>query len=185
MELRPQDVVVVLKVLLPKGPRNWTYTTLGEELCMSASQVFRSIERAQAASLMARPALGQIPGVAGVDSIAWLNPNRSNLKEFLVHGVRYAFPVHRGGPTRGIPTAVAAPPLNQHVLPPPLPPVWPWAEGSVRGTEFSPLYKNAPLAALRDEKLYELLALTDAIRDGRAREREIAVRELTSRIDSY
>ena len=38
-------------------------------------------------------------------------------------------------------------------------------------------------AALQDPRLYELLALVDAIRDGRAREREIAVRELTSRID--
>jgi len=32
--------------------------------------------------------------------------------------------------------------------------------------------------------LYELLALLDAIRDGRAREREFAIRELSARIDS-
>jgi hypothetical protein len=112
-------------------------------------------------------------------------PNRANLKEFLVHGAKYAFPVHRGGLVRGVPTAHAAPPLDQHFLessdPPP---VWPAAEGAMRGTEFSPLYKNVPQAALRDPKLYELLALVDAIRDGRAREREIAVRELTARIDS-
>jgi hypothetical protein len=62
--------------------------------------------------------------------------------------------------------------------------VWPDAEGSVRGIEFSPLYKNVPQAALRDTKLYELLALVDAIREGRAREREVAIRELTARIDS-
>jgi hypothetical protein len=37
---------------------------------------------------------------------------------------------------------------------------------------------------LKDRKLYELLALVDAIREGRAREREIAIRELTARIDS-
>ena len=30
----------------------------------------------------------------------------------------------------------------------------------------------------------ELLALVDAIREGRAREREIAIRELTARIDA-
>jgi hypothetical protein len=54
----------------------------------------------------------------------------------------------------------------------------------VRGIAFSPLYKNAPQAALRDPKLYELLALVDAIREGRSREREIAIRELTARINS-
>jgi hypothetical protein len=37
---------------------------------------------------------------------------------------------------------------------------------------------------LRDPKLHELLALVDAIREGRAREREIAIQELTKRIDS-
>ncbi len=37
---------------------------------------------------------------------------------------------------------------------------------------------------MRDPKLYELLALVDAIREGRAREREIAIRELTAKIDS-
>jgi hypothetical protein len=40
------------------------------------------------------------------------------------------------------------------------------------------------MVAQRDEKFYELLALVDAIRDGRARESEIAIRELSSRIDS-
>ena len=53
----------------------------------------------------------------------------------------------------------------------------------MRGVEFSPLYKNVPAAAQRDPKLYELLALVDAIRDGRTRERELAIRELTIRIE--
>jgi hypothetical protein len=50
---------------------------------------------------------------------------------------------------------------------------------SVRGIEFSAPYKHAPQSALRDPKLCELLALVDAIREGRARERKIAIRELT------
>ena len=52
------------------------------------------------------------------------------------------------------------------------------------GIAFSPLYRNVPAAALRDPKLYGFLTLVDAIREGRAREREIAIQELTSRIDS-
>jgi len=181
MDLCSQDAVVVLKLLLPSGPRTWTYANLGQELFMSASQVFRSIERAAHARL-----LDFLPPPPSSDKLKrplFGNPNRGNLKEFLIHGVKYAFPAQRGGLTRGVPTAEGAPPLSKHLLPAPFPPVWPLSEGSVRGTEFSPLYKNEPKAALRDPRLYELLALVDAIRDGRSREREIAVRELTSRID--
>lgn len=188
MELRPQDIVVVLK-LLANGPQVWTYAKLGDELGMSPSQVFRSVDRAEIARLLEPPTMlppTPPPNWPSQDRpVPPFSPNRGNLKEFLVHGVKYAFPVRRGSLVRGIPTAHAAPPLDQHIAqsfePPP---VWPFANGSVRGTEFSPLYKNVPEASLRDRKLYELLALVDAIRDGRAREREIAIRELTTRIDS-
>lgn len=186
MALLPQDVVVVLKFLASgRSASHWTYARLGEELSMSPSQVFRSVDRAEIARLLERPPVPPPPSLSPQNNVAswWLN--RANVKEFLVHGVKYAFPVHRGGLVRGIRTAHAAPPLDTQIAassePPP---VWPYAEGSVRGTEFSPLYKNVPEAARRDPKLYELLALVDAIRDGRAREREIAIRELTSRIDA-
>jgi hypothetical protein len=189
MELRPQDIVVALKLLLPQKNRHWTYASLADELCMSSSQAFRSVERAEVAGLL-KPTtnLTSSPnGEPGKQSAISGPVNRSNLKEFLIHGVQYAFPVQRGAITRGMPTAEAAPPLNQHLMPPPpsqLPPVWPFAEGRTRGLELPPLYKNAPKAAMRDPELYELLALVDAIRGGRAREREIAARELVSRIDA-
>ncbi|MEG7523780.1 MAG: hypothetical protein M3H12_11860 [Chromatiales bacterium] len=51
--------------------------------------------------------------------------------------------------------------------------------------EFSPLYKSAPGAAKRDPALYELLVLVDAIRGGRARERELAIKELRARLEQY
>jgi len=41
-----------------------------------------------------------------------------------------------------------------------------------------------PHAALRDPNLYQLLALVDAIRDGRARERNLAERDLVQRLRS-
>jgi hypothetical protein len=65
------------------------------------------------------------------------------------------------------------------------PPVWPLAEGPVRGYSFAPLHKNVPQAALKDRRLYELLALVDALRDGRARERELAARELKNRLEKH
>jgi hypothetical protein len=111
--------------------------------------------------------------------------NRAALLEFLLHGIRYAFPAEKGALTRGVPTGYAAPPLNETIAastdPPP---VWPYAEGAARGYRFAPLHKNVPQAAMEDVRLYELLALVDAIRDGRARERELVGRELTKRLEA-
>lgn len=187
MKLRPQDVVVVLK-LLANNLNPWNYAGLGEQLGMSASHVFASVSRAEAAHLLTAFNIPSSPARKGRGILPDLiEPNRANLKEFLIHGVKYAFPVERGGPTRGIPTAEAAPPLKQYFPENfPLPPVWPYAQDddrATRGIEFSPLYKNVPAAALRDPKLYQLLSLVDAIREGRAREREIAIQQLTRKID--
>ncbi|MGD0267911.1 MAG: hypothetical protein ABSB14_02520 [Candidatus Sulfotelmatobacter sp.] len=186
MPLHSQDVVVLLKLIANRdASKRWTYAELGKDLFMSPSQVFRSIERTEKARLLVAPLVptSRDDGEQTPGGMLW--PNNNNLKEFLIHGVKYAFPVERGGPTRGIPTAEATGPLNRHLQQDfPLPPVWPYAEGHLRGIAFSPLHKNVPQAALQDSKLYELLALVDAIREGRAREREIAIRELTARIDS-
>jgi hypothetical protein len=64
------------------------------------------------------------------------------------------------------------------------PPVWPDPLGQVRGYEFCPLYSSVPYACKVDPKLYELLALVDAIRDGRARERKITIKEVQSKFQS-
>jgi hypothetical protein len=97
--------------------------------------------------------------------------------------VKYSFPAEHGEVTRGLPTSFAAPPLKDEIASvDELPPVWPWREGKTRGIALEPLYRSAPAAALRDPILFELLALVDAIRDGRARERKIAEKELISRL---
>ena len=85
--------------------------------------------------------------------------------------------------TRGIPTGFAAPPLVDGIPKRDEPtPVWHDHEGKDRGFEFSPLFKSAPKAVAKDKRLYELLVLVDAIRGGRARERDIAVKELRARL---
>jgi len=113
-------------------------------------------------------------------------PHLRNLEEFLIHGVKYVFVPEQGELTRGMPTAHAAAPMNKRIAasadPPP---VWPDAKGNTRGIAFSPLYGVAPTAAQADPKLYELLVLVDAIRGGRAREREIAIKELKVRLTHY
>jgi hypothetical protein len=163
--LKPQDVVVTLKLFGYRSIRP-PFSQIAADLAMSQSEVHGAVKRAQAAHLLHGP---EIFG----------RPNVSALEEFLIHGVKYAFPAERGGPSRGIPTSYAAPPLNALIAPSDEPiPVWPHPEGTKRGTAFAPLYKTVPIAAIRDSTLYEMLALVDAIRDGRARERQLAEQEL-------
>ena len=143
---------------------------IGADLKMSPSEVHAAIKRLQQARLLHGPEMED-------------KPNLSALEEFLLHGVKYAFPAEHGPVTRGLPTSFAAPPLNNAIAPgDELPPVWPWRDGETRGIALEPLYKTAPAAALRDPALYQLLALVDAIRDGRARERKLAEKELIDRL---
>ena len=60
--------------------------------------------------------------------------------------------------------------------------VWPAADGDVRGQAIEPLYASAPNAARKDSELYQMLALVDALRVGRARERNMAAEELSKRL---
>ena len=167
MNLKSQDVVILLK-LVALGEAQWSYASLAADLFMSTSEVHAGIKRAVAARLF------------DAQRGCFL---KKPLEEFLVHGVKYAFPPVHGGLTRGLPTGYAAPPLSNIISQPAeSPPVWPDAEGKTRGYEFSPLYKSVPKAAANDNALYELLAIVDAIRDGRAREREIAIKELKLRL---
>ncbi len=112
-------------------------------------------------------------------------PNLVGLEESLVHGVKYTFPAKRGEVTRGVPTSFAAEPLKSEVtFSNVLIPVWPWRDGEARGVELEPLTESVAGAATRDQKLYELLALVDAIRDGRARERNLTEHDLVNRLRS-
>lgn len=172
MSLKPQDILVVLKLLVV-GAKPWTFNQLAVELSMSSAEVHAASKR-----LMASKLAMQMDGK--------IKPNLRNLEEFLFHGIQYVFVPKLGGVLRGMPTSVAAPAMSEHFdqknL---LPPVWPDAEGSVRGESFSPLYASVPIAAKNDENLYELLALVDALRGGRAREKEIAQKELKRRFKHY
>lgn len=170
MQLKPQDLLVLLKLVSLQGIP-WTYQRLAVDLSISQSEAHAAVGRAVAARLMTNP------------TVTTGRPITASLLEFLVHGVKYAFPAERGALTRGIPTGYAAPPLNSAIVgsnePPP---VWPFAEGTTRGEAFEPLYPSVPVAAQRDSRLYELLALVDALRDGRARERNLAAKELETRL---
>lgn len=169
MILKPQDVFVMLKIVAIEQ-QQWAYNALAIDLEMSPSEVHAAVKRARAAGL-------------AIEFENGIQANLSVLEEFIIHGLKYVFVPDRGGLTRGMPTGHAASPLKEFFVPSDEPPpVWPDSMGEIRGESFSPLYKSAPNAARKDQKLYELLVLVDAIRDGRARERDIAIRELRRRL---
>jgi hypothetical protein len=171
MNLKPQDVVVALKLFgYPSGRP--PISVVANDLGLSPSEVHGAIQRLRSSRLLHGPALKDKLNISG-------------LKEFLVHGLKYAFPAEHGEVTRGIPTSYAAEPLKSEIaVSNDLPPVWPWRDGDTRGVGLEPLYKNVPHAALRDPALYQLLALVDAIRDGRARERNLAEHDLVRRLEA-
>jgi hypothetical protein len=172
MNLKPQDVLFLLK-LVAWGKKPWSFNKIAVDLGMSPSEVHAAAKRALAARLALKEG----------DKI-W--PNIRCLEDFLFHGIQYVFVPERGGLERGMPTAYASAPMDAWFVednnPPP---VWPDPEGKVRGESFTPLYKSAPIAAKNDSELYQLLALVDAIRGGRVREREMAKKELKKRLASY
>jgi len=96
---------------------------------------------------------------------------------------RYAFPPVQGGITVGLPTAHGVSPLKEELaVAEDGAPVWPDANGIARGPMVLPLYEKLPAAAREDKSFHELLALFDALRIGRARERKLAEGFLKKRI---
>lgn len=170
MVIKPQDILVLLK-LMALGNKDWSYNKLAVDIGMSPAEVHAGIKRVLSAQLAVKTG----------DKVV---PNTRNLGEFLSHGLRYVFLPERGEMTHGMPTIYAARPFSSMIAESSEPqPVWPDPEGEVRGISFAPLYKSAPKAARADPVLYELLMLVDAVRGGRAREREIAIGELNKRLD--
>jgi len=163
--LHPQDVVVALKLTLHPG---LTIQKLADSLGLSLSAIHRSVARAKDAGLLR----------------SGRRPIRHSVREFVLHGLRYAFPAVRGSMTPGMPTAHAALPLSKqiHAGVDPIP-VWPDSSGEARGEALEPLYPSVPTAARADAELYQLLALIDALRSGRARERNLAEEHLTRLLD--
>lgn len=161
--MKGQDLLVLLK-LATKGTQKWSYAQLAAELGMSASEVHSAIKRC---------------GLAGLYNAHTRRQNNLALSEFLVHGLRYVFPAQPGAISQGIPTSYAAEPLRQRIqFDEREAPVMPLLHGPARGPQIAPLFPSAPAAASRDQHLQRLLALTDALRSGRARERQLAAEML-------
>lgn len=168
--MKAQDVLVALK-LITIGDEPWSFARLGKALGLSVGASHNAIAHLHAAGL--------VFAKRGEAVVA-----KRRFVDFLVHGVPASFYPVRGPICRGTPTAFSAPSLagvstgvERSVAI-----VWPVANGRVTGEALEPLYPTVPRAATLDPALYELLALVDCLRVGRAKERKTAVELLEARI---
>jgi hypothetical protein len=167
--MKPQDIVILLKILTLEN-RKWRIIDIAESLQMSSSTVSQALERNRFARL--------------IDS-SKKKVQKANLLDFLEYGIKYVFPVEPSSVKVGIPTAHSAPPLDKIIVS--KNEVYVWAAhkrngGTAKGESITPLHECVISAIKNDEKLYEMLALVDAIRVGKAREHNLAVKELKIRI---
>jgi hypothetical protein len=162
--LRPQDILIALKVKALEGDSSWTQARIAFEIGVSPTEVAFALQR--------------------LKTHGFMNEDKRTLKpaalfEFLVHGLKYVFPAELGAPARGVPTGTSIPPLKALFRAvPDQTYVWPDPDGSVRGITLAPLYESAPQAAMKDLKLYTLLGLVDTVRLGGAREVAAATQAL-------
>ena len=179
--MKSQDIIVLLKLALlhqrissDQAIEADAFSARGLEavLGISKSEVNASIKRSIGAGLALKERTSGYP-----------KANINALLEFIVHGIRYVFPVQPGAMVRGMATAAAAPVLKNelksagdYIC------VWPDAEAKEMGQSLKPLFKSAAIAARRDPELYDLLALVDAIRLGNPRESKLAQALLEQRL---
>jgi hypothetical protein len=185
--MKSQDVVILLKLVSleheeRKGgghPRldvhredPFSVRGLEASLGISKTEVNASINRSISSGLAVKDRNSGRP-----------KPNRRNLCDFIVHGLKFVFPARPGAMTRGVPTAFAAPSLKsllisagEYIY------VWPFAKGKAQGQSLEPLFKSVPEAVQKDERLYEYLALVDAIRIGNQRENGLAAARISERL---
>ena len=161
--------IVVLLALTSRRVRNAPDDDLGRSLRLKESELAGIWQRAQRSHLW--------------NPITQTVMN-SNLLEFLVHGVRYMFPAEVSGVrATGVPTAHSAAPLSSLLAADRGSGfVWAFSAGKATGSVVAPLDSRVPELALADPVLHQLLALVDAMRLGRAREKHMAGELLVERL---
>jgi predicted transcriptional regulator len=163
--MRPHDIVILLKIAAKKDA-TWMMKDLSIELGISGSEVSESLHRSSLAGLIAKDKKRLM---------------KLAILDFLENGLRYVYPQQPGAKLRGVPTAHSAPPLSNEIVSEEAY-VWPYGEGTVRGESIEPLHPKVPKACLQDPEFYEYMALCDALRVGRAREKNRAIEILRNKL---
>jgi hypothetical protein len=152
--MRPQDIVILLKITTFPGNERWKMMDLVKSLHLSLACFVDSKKK---------------------------NAMRLSLMEFLEHGIHYVFPQHPGALVRGVPTAHSHPFMMKKIVSTEAY-VWPDPDGKTRCQSIEPLARSVVKAVQDDHPLYKLLALVDIIRVGKTREIKIALDELKKMI---
>lgn len=163
--MRPQDIVILLKIITIKD-NYWQYRDLAASLHLSISEISESLHRSH---------------IAGLIDESKRKVFRISLMEFIEHGLQYVFPQQPGTMVVGIPTAHSQEHFKKYFRSE-LDYVWQDENGWARGLAIVPLYKGVTKAIKNDIELYELLAAIDIIRVGKARELQVAIKTLKSKI---
>lgn len=167
LNLRPQDTLLLLKLISAEG-RRWRQVDLAGELGLSQAEVANGLVRLKRAGLVDEEKKKAF---------------RLATIEFLLYGLKYFYPAELGPFVRGTATGHSAKPLKgKLIIEEGGEWVWPDATGSVRGIALHPIYPSVPNAAKKDPILYELMALVDSVRAGGARERKLAEEALRKRL---
>lgn len=175
--MKSQDILILLKLVslhqcASVQPEAFSVRALAASTGISKTEVNASLKRSIEVGLAKLDRGSQLP-----------KANTKVLLDFIVSGLRYVFPAKLGAIERGVVTGFEAPGLEgllssvgEYLY------IWPDASGSEKGQSVPPLYKTAPFAAKQDPKLYQSMALVDAIRLGDPREVAIAKQALTERL---
>jgi DNA-binding Lrp family transcriptional regulator len=154
--IRPQDVVILLKIIA-LGDQKWYNKDIASQLGLSNSEVSESLNRSLVGGLIEKDKK---------------SVRKEALLEFLVYGIKYVFPAIPGRLIRGMPSGYSAPVLSDDFVVDD-PHVWPAKGYSTKGIGIEPLYETVPEACAEDSKLYDLLALIDALRIGERNEQVV------------
>lgn len=148
----------------PVHNESYSVRALQASLGICKTEIASALKRCQQIGLLRIDPSTQLPRV-----------NSKALLGFIEHGLRYVFPAKPAEIVRGIPTGFSAPVLQDKLMSGgELIHVWPDAFGNRKGQSITPLFKTVPGAVKKDPRLYEYLALVDAIRVGNAREASLA-----------
>src|SRR5580658_1112605 len=106
MIIKPQDIVVLAKLLAQQDYKNWSQNSLAFELCLSPSQINSAFKRLVSAGLIT----------------SYQPPNKPQpiiqaCEEFFIHALKYIFPAKLGEIARGIPTSYSGPSLKSEIIP--------------------------------------------------------------------
>jgi len=170
--LRPHDLGCALQIGI-WAEREWSFADLGQAVKISKGEAHNACRRLVWAELCTLSPEGKI------------RISSARLIDFIIHGAPSAYFPVRGAVEHGMPTGAFAPPLVEKITDAGnIPLVWRTEGGKVKGETLVPLWPTAPEAAAASTKLYELLALVDAVRTHGGKARKLAASELEARLTS-